>query len=139
MAEKQKKEHICVRMVKYLEDKGITIGKWEAENKISNGYLRRSAKEGTNIGFDLVENFLDKFPDVDLVWLITGEALSINTEKKTENNTLDIKVDQPTISKEDRLISSLEKAVDALGSQNKELLTIVKSLTGKVPIANRGQ
>lgn len=82
MAEKQKKEHICSRMVGILEKRGLTVGKWEAENKISNGYLRRSAKEGTNIGLDVIENFLDSFPEVDVNWLITGKELGINTDKK---------------------------------------------------------
>ena len=69
-------------MVKFLEDKGIIVGNWEAENGISNGYLRRSAKDKTNIGINLIDNFLSKFPEVDVTWLITGEAAGMQNDKK---------------------------------------------------------
>lgn len=76
--------------------------------------------------------FLDKLrinPD----WWETG-----NGEIYLGNPTSDGKNNQPQLSKEDRLIATLERAVDSLGRQNEELIQIVKELTGKVPVSNSG-
>ncbi len=87
------KPHICSRMVEFIESKGLTVTDWEKEAmeanvKCSVGYLRKAAKNGTSIGFDLVEYFLSYFKDVDVHWLITGIHLRSITDK---NSTPDIK------------------------------------------------
>lgn len=84
-------------MVKFLENRDITVGKWEAENGISNGYLRRSAKNGVNIGLDLIENFLDKFPEVDIAWLIRGEELP---SKQAQKGTAATNIDEAAVRAE---------------------------------------
>jgi hypothetical protein len=75
-------------MIKVIEEKGLIVTnfeeKWKQEGKISVGYLSSAAKSNRNIGIKLIEYFLEEFPDTDVVWLLTGKRLSINTD---ENHT----------------------------------------------------
>lgn len=73
----KKQEHICTRMVKIIEGKGLSVAEWEEKASfsgvnVSGGYLRKSAKNDIAVGHKLIEYFLDQFQDVDANWLLTG-------------------------------------------------------------------
>lgn len=81
------KEHVCTRMVRIIEENGLSVAQFENEAAetgiaVSGGYLRKAAKKGTNIGIDLLDYFLAKFNHVDANWLITGSGDSGKIEKK---------------------------------------------------------
>lgn len=110
-------------MVKFLENKGIIVGSWEAANGISNGYLRRSAKDKTNIGINLIDNFLYKFPEVDVTWLITGEASGAQNDKKLTAATNEAAVWK-------RQAEVYRKAADSLARINLMNAQTIAELTG---------
>lgn len=83
----KKPEHICTRMVDYIESKNIVVSKWEQKasesgQSVSVGYLRKSAKNDFAIGHNLIAYFLAEFSEVSANWLITGEGEPTGKEAK---------------------------------------------------------
>lgn len=83
------KQHICDRMIEVIEKNLVSVASFEKKAadsglKVSGGYLRKAAKNQTNIGVDLIDYFLGVYQDVDAHWLLTGKKISGNTDK---NNT----------------------------------------------------
>ena len=65
----------------YLEKKGVTRYQFYKDTGLSNGFLD---KEG-NIGSDKCELICNKYPDLDLNWLITGKGEMIKDEPIQQN------------------------------------------------------
>lgn len=87
---------IAERMLQMIKDKGFTRSSFEQEKlKISKGYLAQCVKDGTNIGVEIVGNFLLALPEVNPIWLIFGEGepeykvdfdKSLKEYKEVQNN-----------------------------------------------------
>jgi repressor LexA len=60
------------RIFQILKSKGITVASFERELDLSNGYLARTRSRNADIGEILLRKILDKFPDIEPVWLISG-------------------------------------------------------------------
>lgn len=72
------------RILKYLEYKGISKTAFYRETGLSNGFLDKSA----NIRSDKIDIILNKYRDINLLWLITGEGEMLNRAKSyKESNT----------------------------------------------------
>lgn len=128
------------RIVKILKDNGLikkdgTVNFSEAERKchMKGTILQKAVKRDGGLYDDNLDKFLRTF-QVRRDWLVKGDG-DIYDKKPTP----DIKNEQTTISREERLIATLERAVDSLGKQNMELIQIVKNLTGQVPVSNSSE
>lgn len=65
---------IVERIQGYITLKGITAYAFEKACDLSNGYLN-SRKGGTRgIGSEILEKIYRAYPDLNLVWLITGDG-----------------------------------------------------------------
>lgn len=89
-----KKEHICARMVKVIEDTKNSVRSFETKAanqgvKVSGGYLRKAAKNNTNIGIDIIDYFLDQFPDINPAWLLKGIGNVKNHTSATKDDYKD--------------------------------------------------
>jgi hypothetical protein len=68
--------NMAERMLQTIKGKGFTVSKFEVEKlKISKGYLAQCAKDGTNIGVEIVGNFLLAFPEINPIWIIFGDGM----------------------------------------------------------------
>jgi len=63
-------ENIINRLLLYIKYKGITTAKFERSVKTGNNYL----KNVKSIGSDKLSKILEIYPDLNIVWLITGEG-----------------------------------------------------------------
>lgn len=63
------------RILKYLENKGLSKYQFYKDTGFSNGFLD---KEGS-IGSDKCEKISYQYPDMSLVWLITGQGKMMKT------------------------------------------------------------
>ena len=125
------------RIVKILKDNGLTkkdgsVNFSEAERKcqMKGTILQKAVKRNSGLYDDNLDKFLRTF-QVRRNWLLKGEG-----EVYEIKPTPDIKNQKQSLSREERLIATLERAVDSLGRQNMELIEIVKNLTGKMPVSN---
>lgn len=58
------------RVKKYLSDKGLSKSEFYQAAGLSNGFLDKT----NNIGSDKIEKILKAYPDLNVMWLITGEG-----------------------------------------------------------------
>lgn len=63
------------RISKYVTSKGITIAEFERISGLGNGYVR---KIRNTVGRRKLEDILSAFPDLNRVWLLTGEGEMLN-------------------------------------------------------------
>lgn len=69
------------RISKYVTSKGITIAEFERISGLGNGYVR---KIRNTVGRRKLEDILSAFPDLNRVWLLTGEGQMILNENRKE-------------------------------------------------------
>lgn len=50
----------------------------------SNGYTLRMRKNRASIGSDVIENILKTYPDLNVVWLLTGEGHMLKSQQEEE-------------------------------------------------------
>lgn len=68
------------RISEYASKKGITIAEFERISGLGNGYVR---KIRNTIGRRKLEDIMAAFPDLNKVWLLTGEGEMLNTTENT--------------------------------------------------------
>lgn len=65
---------ILERLKQYIDAKGITIAAFEREAGMSNAAFGKALKNNGAIGTDKLENVLSAYPDINPVWLLTGNG-----------------------------------------------------------------
>ncbi|UOE48022.1 S24/S26 family peptidase [Mucilaginibacter sp. SMC90] len=104
------------RLLQFLEKQGISKRKFYTTVEVSNGYLDKSK----NISADILERIIYSYPDINIMWVITGTGEMLKSDEKpadtpTSNNhvhepVVTINTNTPvTISK--GAASKLEKTV----------------------------
>lgn len=75
----------------YLKSRGYG-GRNVFEQEIGKkpGYLTTALKKGTGIGSDVLANLTDKFPQLNMRWLITGEGNMLNDVAEKPETPLEI-------------------------------------------------
>lgn len=68
------------RIKEYIKFKDISVREFESKTGLSNGYVRnlKECPSGTRL-----ENILEAYPDLNRVWLMTGEGDMLIGEKGT--------------------------------------------------------
>ena len=117
------------RLLLFIEKTGITIAEFERKCSLSNGYLK---KLKGSIGSDKIEDIIRAYPQLNRVWLLSGEGDMLKTSivqnnqngdniqghsitvNKTESDYIAIiKMQSEQLSKSqeqiDRLLSLLER------------------------------
>lgn len=64
------------RIQKYIDFKCISISTFEQSANLSNGYWRKTK----NISANSLENILKAYPDLDPIWILTGEGSMLKKE-----------------------------------------------------------
>lgn len=57
-----------------MEHKGISAYAFERACSLSNGYLGKQARGSGSIGSDVIARIHQTYPDLSLIWLITGKG-----------------------------------------------------------------
>ena len=81
------------------------------ENSInaSNGYINSIQK---SIGLDKLEAILEKYPNLNLEWLLTGKGEMIKTTKIEEKDILEVRIDN-----QEREIHRLNTIIDIIATK----------------------
>lgn len=118
------------RFLQYLNYKGITENRATIECGLSNGLIGQAKRGKSDLGEKATEKILNKYQDLQRVWLLTGEGEMLkNSEKKSlskeEENTI-------TISRE--VFDQITKLTETVLSQQQAILSqqqTIKELIGK--------
>lgn len=75
------------RLALFLEKEGISDYKFQKVIGVSNGYLDKTKQGTRGIGSDILEKIRVAYPQLNIIWLLSGEGSMYNTnnEKKYEN------------------------------------------------------
>ncbi len=71
---------IVQRLKEYIEFKGIAVSIAEKKAGLSNGSLSKPFKVNTAIKTDTLEKFLNKYSEINPVWLLTGNGSMIKSD-----------------------------------------------------------
>jgi hypothetical protein len=70
------------RLMEFIQFAGLSARQFDISIGASNGYTLRMLKNNASIGSDVIENIIASYPQLNLVWLITGEGEMLKS--KTE-------------------------------------------------------
>lgn len=68
------------RLYQFIEHKGLSAYAFERSCEFSNGYLNKQLKGGGSVGSDILERIHQVYPELSLIWLITGKGDMIFAE-----------------------------------------------------------
>ena len=118
------KSAIQTRVEQYIKYKGLTNSRFEKQVGLSNGFVRNMDK---GMSTDKVMRISEEFPELNILWLITGKGSMLATGTPVESS----KDNQPFVH---RMAETLRKQLEAqqttiqsLTEQNKVLLQVIES------------
>ena len=68
------------RLLQYLSHKNLSPYNFEKNCGIANGYLSKQAKGKGTIGSKIVEKITDRYKDLYITWLLTGNGQMLITQ-----------------------------------------------------------
>ena len=71
------------RVMQFIDYVGMSARQFDISIGASNGYTLRMKKNKASIGSDVIENIIKTYPQLNLIWLITGEGEMLNPDKET--------------------------------------------------------
>ncbi|NCI45958.1 hypothetical protein [Sediminibacterium soli] len=105
------------RLQEYLCFHGITAYAFEHSCALSNGYLGKQLRGKGAIGSDILERIKQQYPDLSLVWLVTGKGSMLLSPYATgpERKLLDLNEEQQVyFTSKDDVIGVLNKQIEKL-------------------------
>jgi hypothetical protein len=93
------------RLMQFVNHAGLSARQFDLSIGASNGYTLRMKKNNASIGSDVIETILRIYPQLNVVWLLTGEGTMLKED--TESLTLDF----------DKLPRDKQREIEALIEQ----------------------
>lgn len=114
------------RLIEFIEYAGLSARQFDLSIGAANGYTLRMKKNHASIGSDVIENILKKYPQLNVVWLITGEGEMLKETSKKE--ILDFE-DLPK-SQQDEIERIIEQKIRE--RQERELKALLNEVTAEI-------
>jgi hypothetical protein len=105
------------RLQEYLTYYRVTAYAFEHNCELSNGYLGKQLKGKGAIGSDILERIKEKYPDLSLVWLVTGKGTMLLSppNTRTEKKISELNEEQHIyFTSKDDVINLLNKQIEKL-------------------------
>lgn len=110
------------RIAMYLNFKSISPHAFERNINLSNGYYSKQLKNLGSVGSDILIKINNHFPDLNILWILTGEGQMINEEasEATESQVDEFVVRYESESKRMKMLEAdLEKLSTVLKDKEK--------------------
>jgi hypothetical protein len=107
------------RLNKYLELQGISPFAFEKACGLANGYLGKQLKGKGSVGSDILEKIANRYPELNLVWLITGKGkiqVKVSKDKESESSGMELKDVEAIYNAHDKIIEAFQEQLDVLKS-----------------------
>jgi len=112
--------------MQFIQHAGISARQFDLSIGAGNGYTLRMKKNNASIGSDVIENILRIYPQLNVVWLLTGEGTMLKTAEKQE--PLDF--DQLPAHKQEEIEQVIEQKIKE--RQEHELKRLLKEVTKEI-------
>jgi hypothetical protein len=113
------------RLNEFIESLGLSTRAFEIKISASNGLIRKAITNNTDIQSKWLTNIIDNYPQLNIIWLLTGRGNMINenidNHEKNEKASLDL-LEEKNVSVYDK-VNILIKSVNKLNSEIKENFT----------------
>lgn len=113
------------RLMQFIKYAGLSARKFDLSIGASNGYTLRMQKNNASVGSDVIENILRIYPQLNVVWLITGQGEMLKTE-----DGLIINFDDQARGKQNEIEKIIERKIKE--QQEKELKRLLKEVTQEI-------
>ncbi len=138
MKENPKKEYICYasrkkkthmlktvdRLIQFIEYAGLSARQFDLSIGTSNGYTLRMKKNHASIGSDVIETIIKTYPQLNLIWLMTGEGEMLNPDKEVLRTG---KLPQAQLEEIERIVEAKIKE-----RQERELREMLAEITEEI-------
>jgi hypothetical protein len=116
------------RLTKYIEVKRFVVAVFERSIGVANGYIGKQRKKKGSIGSDILERIAETYPDLNLIWLITGKGAMITkppvTTKEDEKANMLVEEEQALYKKKTELADDMKEKMDDVNKKFAEMLAI---------------
>lgn len=72
------------RLIQFINHIGLSARQFDISIGASNGYTLRMKKNHASVGSDVLETILQTYPDLNVVWLLTGEGVMLKSQMEEE-------------------------------------------------------
>lgn len=114
------------RIIKVIEYLNLSARQFDISIGTGNGYILRMKKNNASVGSDVIERIIEVYPQINLVWLITGKGSMLIQNNHTEikksveiEDYIDKKINQTWHDKKNELVNDILKRIDFMLLQNK--------------------
>ena len=114
------------RLIQFIKFAGLSARQFDLSIGASNGYTLRMQKNSASIGSDVIENILKTYPQLNVVWLITGEGEML----KENEEELILDFEELPKEKQNEIEQIIEQKIKE--SQEKELKRLLKEVTAEI-------
>ena len=112
--------------MQFIQHAGLSARQFDISIGAANGYTLRMNKNRASIGSDVIENIVRTYPQLNVVWLITGEGEMLNPREKLE--ILDF--EQLPRAKQEEIEAIIERKIRE--RQEAELKNLLKEVTQEI-------
>jgi hypothetical protein len=112
------------RIAVFLHFKSISPHSFERNIHLSNGYYAKQLKNLGSVGSDILIKIHDYFPDLNILWVLTGEGQMILEDASKVNNAI---LDDFSLryESENKKIKSMESDLEKLNTLIKDKEKII--------------
>jgi hypothetical protein len=101
------------RIAMYLQFRAITPHSFERKIHLSNGYFSKQTKNLGSVGSDILVKIHDNYPDLNMLWVLTGEGEMI-LDEIADNQISKVNEFSNRYESENRKLKTLESDVEKL-------------------------
>jgi len=116
------------RLIEFIAYAGLSARQFDISIGASNGYTLRMKKNSASVGSDVIENILRVYPQLNVVWLITGEGAMLKGALKKEP----LEFDELPKNRQEEIERIIEQKIKE--RQKEELQLLLKEVTEEIQL-----
>ncbi|MCW5516701.1 hypothetical protein J1G40_10615 [Muriicola sp. Z0-33] len=119
------------RLMEFIKFAGLSARQFDISIGAGNGYTLRMKKNNASIGSDVIESIIKTYPQLNVVWLLTGEGEML--KKDQEEDILDF--DQLPKARQEQIERIIEMKIRE--RHEEELQGLLKEVTAEIERAQK--
>ena len=120
------------RIFSIIQSLGMSARQFDMSIGASNGYTLRMKKNNASVGSDILERIVEKYPFVNITWVVTGKGTMFGTENTTSADS-SVNHDKRLTYKEVEAI--IEQKIKA--HQERELRNLMDQIKNEIDTTKR--
>lgn len=114
------------RLIQFIKYAGLSARQFDLSIGAANGYTLRMQKNNASIGSDVLENILKVYPQLNVVWLLTG----VGEMLKEGEEELILDFDELPEKKQSEIEAIIERKIKE--RQEEELNRLIREVTKEI-------